>query len=82
MSDQVIELRHMRESRRQKIGSLIVGFVIGFLLAGVPLFFILGFGPLLLLFLHLYMKDVLILVGFLALVGVIFLVRFLIVRFR
>ena len=36
------------------------------------MFFILGFGPLLLLFLHLYMKDILILVGFLALVGVIF----------
>ena len=82
MSEQVIELRHMREIRRKKIGSLIVGFVIGFLLAGVPLFFILGFGSLFTLYIHLYLKDLLILAGFLGLIGIIFLVRFLIVKLR
>ena len=69
-------------AKRQKIVSVLVGFIIGFLLVGVPLFFILGFGPLFMLYIHLYLKDLLILAGFLGLIGIIFLVRFLIVKLR
>ena len=72
----------MGVAKRKKIVSVLVGFIIGFLLVGVPLFFILGFGPLFSLYIHLYLKDLLILAGFLGLIGIIFLVRFLIVRFR
>ena len=71
----------MSETKSKKFLSLSVGFLIGFLIAGAIEWILFRYGIHLFFILRPYFKDILILTGFVGLVGMIFVIKFINDRF-